>query len=43
MTAGDFLHADGDTDHGELWTDEGAKVILVVPSDEELPDPASKG
>jgi anti-sigma factor ChrR (cupin superfamily) len=42
MTAGDFLHADGDTDHGELWTDEGAKVILVVPPDEELPDPATK-
>jgi len=42
MTAGDFLHADGDTDHGELWTDEGAKVILVVPPDEELPDRSTK-
>ena len=41
--AGDFLHADGNTDHGELWTDEGAKVILVVAADEELPDPATKG
>jgi len=43
MTAGDFLHADGDTDHGELWTDEGATVILVVPADEELPDPSARG
>jgi anti-sigma factor ChrR (cupin superfamily) len=42
MTAGDFLHADGDTEHGELWTDEGATVILVVPSAEELRDPATK-
>jgi anti-sigma factor ChrR (cupin superfamily) len=43
MTEGDFLHADGDTDHGELWTDEGATVILVVPPDEELPDPVTTG
>jgi anti-sigma factor ChrR (cupin superfamily) len=40
MTAGDFLHADGDTDHGDLWTDEGARVILVIPPDDELPAPA---
>ena len=32
MTAGDFLHADPDTDHGELWTDEGCRVLLVVPA-----------
>lgn len=37
MIAGDFLHADADTDHGELWTDEGARVLLVVPADELLP------
>jgi anti-sigma factor ChrR (cupin superfamily) len=27
---GDFVHADADTDHGELYTDEGCRVILVV-------------
>jgi anti-sigma factor ChrR (cupin superfamily) len=31
---GDFLHADAGTDHGELWTDEGARVLLIVPSEE---------
>ena len=30
---GDFLHADAGTHHGELWTDEGAQVLLVVPLD----------
>ena len=34
---GDFVHADADTNHGELWTDEGAQVILVVPPEEHLP------
>jgi anti-sigma factor ChrR (cupin superfamily) len=34
---GDFVHADGDTDHGELWTEEGAQVILIVPPEEHLP------
>jgi quercetin dioxygenase-like cupin family protein len=33
---GDFIHADAGTDHGELWTDVGARVLLVVPPDEEL-------
>lgn len=28
---GDFLHADAGTDHMELWTEEGARVLLVVP------------
>ena len=27
---GDFLHADADTDHGELFTEEGCRVLLVV-------------
>jgi quercetin dioxygenase-like cupin family protein len=27
---GDFVHADAGTEHGELWTDEGARVLLVV-------------
>jgi anti-sigma factor ChrR (cupin superfamily) len=31
---GDFIHADAGTDHAELYTDEGARVILVVPADE---------
>jgi anti-sigma factor ChrR (cupin superfamily) len=34
---GDFVHADSDSDHGELWTDEGCRVILVVPPEEHLP------
>jgi quercetin dioxygenase-like cupin family protein len=33
---GDFLHADAGTDHAELWTDEGARVLLVVPADESM-------
>jgi anti-sigma factor ChrR (cupin superfamily) len=31
---GDFLHADAGTDHEELWTLEGARVLLVVPAAE---------
>jgi quercetin dioxygenase-like cupin family protein len=31
---GDFVHADAGTDHAELYTDEGARVILIVPADE---------
>jgi anti-sigma factor ChrR (cupin superfamily) len=31
---GDFIHADPGTDHAELYTDEGARVILVVPATE---------
>ena len=31
MTAGDFVHADANTDHGELRTEEGCQVLLVVP------------
>jgi anti-sigma factor ChrR (cupin superfamily) len=41
MGPGDFLHADGGTDHGELWTDEGAKVILIVPPEDYMPEPSS--
>jgi len=37
LRAGDFVHADADTDHGELWTEEGCCVILVVPPEEHLP------
>ena len=39
MDAGDFLHADADTDHGELWTEDGCRVLLVVPPDADLPEP----
>lgn len=39
MAAGDFLHADSETDHGELWTEGGCRVLLVVPPDDYLPDP----
>jgi anti-sigma factor ChrR (cupin superfamily) len=38
LGAGDFVHADADTDHGELWTEEGCRVILVVPPEEHLPE-----
>jgi putative transcriptional regulator len=37
MEAGDFLHADAHTDHGELWTEEGCRVLLVASPDEYLP------
>jgi anti-sigma factor ChrR (cupin superfamily) len=42
LYAGDFIHADADTDHGELWTEEGCRVILVVPPDEHLPPTLQK-
>jgi quercetin dioxygenase-like cupin family protein len=29
LRAGDFHHAEGDSDHGELWTDDGVQVLLV--------------
>ena len=40
MGPGDFLHADAGTDHEELWTDEGARVLLVVPPEDYMPDPS---
>jgi anti-sigma factor ChrR (cupin superfamily) len=40
MTAGDFLHADAKTDHGELRTEEGCRVLLVVPPEDDLPEPS---
>jgi anti-sigma factor ChrR (cupin superfamily) len=39
MGPGDFLHADAGTDHTELWTDEGARVLLVVAPEDYMPDP----
>jgi quercetin dioxygenase-like cupin family protein len=31
---GDFLHADAGTDHSELWTPDGARVLLIVPTED---------
>ena len=31
---GDFIHANAGTHHEALWTDEGARVLLVVPISE---------
>ena len=39
LSAGDFLHADAETDHGELRTEEGCRVLLVVPPDDYMPEP----
>jgi anti-sigma factor ChrR (cupin superfamily) len=36
MGPGDFLHADADSDHGELFTEEGCRVLLVVPPEDCL-------
>ena len=30
LRAGDFHHAEGESDHGVLWTDEGVEVLLVA-------------
>ena len=30
LRAGDFHHAEGDSDHGEAWTDEGVEVLLAA-------------
>ena len=36
---GDFVHADADTDHAELYTEEGCRVLLVVTPEEYFPEP----
>ena len=36
--AGDFHHADAGSDHGELWTDVGCRVLLVVDPEDYMPD-----
>ena len=33
---GDFVHADAHTDHGELFTQEGCQVLLVVPTEDYM-------
>jgi len=37
INAGDFHHADAGSDHGELRTDEGCRVLLVVAPEDYLP------
>ena len=41
LRAGDFVHADAGTDHDELRTEEGCRVLLVVRPEHDLPDPAA--
>jgi anti-sigma factor ChrR (cupin superfamily) len=38
LRAGDFHHAEGESDHGELRTDEGVEVLLVAAASDYLPD-----
>ena len=37
MGAGDLHHADAGSDHGELWTEDGCRVLLVVSPEDYLP------
>jgi anti-sigma factor ChrR (cupin superfamily) len=37
LRAGDFHHAEGDSHHGELHTDEGVEVLLVAAASDYLP------
>jgi anti-sigma factor ChrR (cupin superfamily) len=37
LRAGDFHHADGGSDHGDITTTEGAEVLLVGAIDDYLP------
>ena len=39
LGAGDFVHADAGTDHGELWTEEGCRVLLVTAPDGHVGHP----
>jgi queuine tRNA-ribosyltransferase len=39
LVAGDFIHADGETDHDELWTEDGCRVLLVVQPEDYFPEP----
>jgi anti-sigma factor ChrR (cupin superfamily) len=41
LAAGDFVHADAETEHGELWTEEGCRVLLVVPPEDDVPPRSS--
>jgi anti-sigma factor ChrR (cupin superfamily) len=37
LRAGDFHHAEGDSDHGEIRTNEGVEVLLVAAASDYLP------
>jgi anti-sigma factor ChrR (cupin superfamily) len=41
LRAGDFIHADADTEHGEFRTTEGAEILLVGAIEDYLPGAAS--
>ena len=36
LRAGDFHHAESDSDHGEAWTDDGMEVLLVAAASDYL-------
>lgn len=36
LRAGDFHHAEGESDHAELWTDDGVVVLLVAAASDYL-------
>lgn len=36
LRAGDFHHAEGESDHAEVWTDEGMVVLLVAAASDYL-------
>ena len=38
LRAGDFHHAEGESDHGALHTDEGVEVLLVAAASDYLPE-----
>jgi anti-sigma factor ChrR (cupin superfamily) len=38
LRAGDFHHAEGESDHGEIRTEEGVEVLLVAAASDYLPD-----
>jgi putative transcriptional regulator len=39
LRAGDFHHAEIDSDHGEVHTDDGVEVLLVAAASDYLPEP----
>jgi anti-sigma factor ChrR (cupin superfamily) len=43
LRAGDFHHADADSDHGEIATADGAEVLLVGAIDDYLPGASHHG
>jgi putative transcriptional regulator len=36
LRAGDFHHAEGESDHAELWTEEGVEVLIVASASDYL-------